>query len=177
MFKYLRLLGPWLVLYLSWLRYIYVHDCLKSLLFGHHLFFQILDCVDCLRFCQSLGSSPFLNFPRKGEFHRLPRKCQNPLGFDLFSLMNFCERESHLPLVLLVSTSCLAKFPFLSIATAASSARAPRAPRSTCPPAHNTTAAPRIHTSSAPTRGSFWPSCLIQSYCSATTSTNDETGR
>ena len=113
----------------------------------------------------------------EGEFHQLPRKCQNPLGFDLFSLINFFQRESHVPLVLLVSTSCLTEFPFLSIATAASSARAPRAPRSTCPPAHNTTAAPRIHTSSAPTWGSFWPSCLIKSYCSATTSTNDETGR
>lgn len=165
-------MGPWLVLYLSWLRCIHVHNCLKSLLFGPHLFSQVLDCVDRLRFCHSLGSLPF--------FHQLPRKCQNPLGFDLFSRMNFYEREPHVPLVLLVLTSCLAEFPFLSTATAASSARAsrtPRTPRSTCPPTHNTTSAPRFHTSSAPTWRSFWPSCLIQSYCSATTSTNDETGR
>ena len=165
-------MGPWLVLCLTWLTH--VHDCLKSL-FGPHLLFQILDHVDCLRFCHSLGSLPFLNFPRKGNFISCPVNVK--ICWGLTFLAKWISSKSHVPLVLLVSTSCLTEFPFLSIATAASSARAPRAPRSTCPPTHNTTAAPRIHTSSAPTWGSFWPSCLIQSYCSATTSTNDETGR
>lgn len=77
------LVGP--VLKLIRIHSVCVHDCLKSLLFGPHLFFQILDRVDCLRFCHSLGSLPFLNFPRKGNFIRCPVNVKICLGLTFLA--------------------------------------------------------------------------------------------